>query len=90
MVPVNGTWHGSDGSGYVDATVGFTLRLWNAHGFLIGWESLLSTYGKEEGMLGDLYGAILSLHTDGFGFVRREARRRRRPARRRAVVGLIE
>ena len=36
----------------------FTMRMWSEIGFLVGWESLLSTYGKEERMLGDLYGAV--------------------------------
>jgi hypothetical protein len=30
-------------------------------GFLIGWESLLSTHGSENGMLGDMLGALVAL-----------------------------
>ena len=37
------------------------LLQWSSLGFLVGWESLLSTYGKELFMLGDLYGALQAL-----------------------------
>lgn len=39
------------------------LQLWAECGFLVGWESLLSTSGKEKRMLGDTWGAIIALQT---------------------------
>ena len=36
---------------------------WSEVGMLVGWESLLSTHGSENGMLGDMWGAVLSLHS---------------------------
>ena len=44
------------------------LEQWGTLGFLVGWESLLSTYGKESGMLGDLHGALQLLAAEGIGF----------------------
>lgn len=40
---------------------GGRLRIWQHCGLIVGWESLLSTQGKEMGMLGDAWGAILAL-----------------------------
>ena len=37
------------------------MRQWGEIGFLIGWESMISTYGKEQYMLGDLQGVLQSL-----------------------------
>ena len=45
------------------------LEQWCRIGMLVGWESLLSTYGKEAHMLGDSHGAICSLMACGLCFV---------------------
>ena len=41
------------------------LSVWTHLGFVVGWESLLSTYGNELHMLGDAYGAIKRLSDIG-------------------------
>ena len=46
-----------------------SLEQWCRIGMLVGWESLLSTYGKEAHMLGDSHGAIRSLMACGLCFV---------------------
>lgn len=48
------------------------LRQWANCGFLVGWESLLSTHGKEEKMLGDTWGAVMALQSLRVRLTRRE------------------
>ncbi|KAL1524848.1 hypothetical protein AB1Y20_019728 [Prymnesium parvum] len=47
------------------------MEQWGEIGFLIGWESLISTIGKEQHMLGDLHGVVQSLMDAGLCFVLR-------------------
>ena len=47
------------------------FRQWAAVGFLVGWESLLSTNGKENKMLGDTWGAVQALRKLSVRIVRR-------------------
>ena len=49
---------GSSGGG--GGSSSSALEQWESLGFLVGWESLLSTYGKEYHMLGDKHGAFFA------------------------------
>jgi len=45
------------------------IEVWRKVGFLVGWQSLLSTYGKEEAMLGDAADAVAAIGRRGLVFV---------------------